>query len=165
MPHAPYWTDYGPGWVDYGAGGVRAIALPGLPPLGPPGPAGEAPPLEVSRLVAELEAYFAGTALFLATSPLVERAGSTVLRRRIYRRVSTIAPGTTMTYAEVAAAVGRPGAARAVGAAMAANPFAPVIPCHRVVGADGGLRGYGGGLPMKRALLAMEAGQREMAHV
>ena len=61
-----------------------------------------------------------------------------------------------MTYAEVAAEAGRPGAARAVGTAMAANRFAPVIPCHRVVGSDGSLRGYGGGLEMKRSLLAVE---------
>jgi methylated-DNA-[protein]-cysteine S-methyltransferase len=58
----------------------------------------------------------------------------------------------------VAEAAGRPGAARVVGAAMAANPFAPVIPCHRVVGSDGTLRGYGGGLEMKQAMLDMERG-------
>jgi O-6-methylguanine DNA methyltransferase len=63
-----------------------------------------------------------------------------------------------MTYAAVAAAVGRPGAARAVGAAMAANRFAPMIPCHRVVGSDGSLRGYAGGVEMKRYLITLEAG-------
>jgi len=70
--------------------------------------------------------------------------------------VASIPRGATMTYATVAAAVGRPGAARAVGAAMAANRFAPVIPCHRVVGSDGTLRGYAGGLEMKLRMLVME---------
>ena len=62
-----------------------------------------------------------------------------------------------MTYADVAALVGRPRAARAVGAAMAKNRFAPMIPCHRVIGTDGSLRGYAGGIEMKRRLLDMEA--------
>ncbi len=75
----------------------------------------------------------------------------------VYRIVAAIPAGATMTYAEVADQAGRPGAARAVGAAMAKNRFAPMIPCHRVVGSDGSLRGYAGGLDMKRQLLAMEA--------
>jgi len=62
-----------------------------------------------------------------------------------------------MTYAAVASQVGHPGAARAIGAAMAKNRFAPMIPCHRVVGTDGSLRGYAGGLAMKRHLLEVEA--------
>jgi O-6-methylguanine DNA methyltransferase len=75
----------------------------------------------------------------------------------IYERVVAIPPGSTLTYAEVARECGAPGAARAVGAAMAENPVAPLIPCHRVVGSDGSLRGYAGGIEMKRRLLDMEA--------
>jgi O-6-methylguanine DNA methyltransferase len=65
--------------------------------------------------------------------------------------------GATTTYAELAAAIGRPGAARAVGAANGRNPVSIIVPCHRVVGADGTLTGYGGGLPRKQALLTLEA--------
>ena len=63
-----------------------------------------------------------------------------------------------MTYGELAARLGMPGAARAVGAAVARNPISIVVPCHRVVGADGSLTGYAGGVERKRALLAMEGG-------
>ena len=155
MPHTTYRSDFGVGRVDYDAGGVRAIHLPDRdrPPEG-----GEVP-VGVARLVDALEAYFAGTAQFLPRCSLVAAAGTTPLLDAIYRVVAAIPPGETMTYGEVAAAVGRPRAARVVGAAMAHNPLPPVVPCHRVVGADGSLRGYGGGLAMKRALLAMERAQ------
>lgn len=79
--------------------------------------------------------------------------------RRIYECCRAIPPGQVLTYAELAAEAGRPGAARAVGRAMATNPWPIAIPCHRVVGSDGTLRGYGGGLPMKAALLSFERGR------
>jgi methylated-DNA-[protein]-cysteine S-methyltransferase len=87
---------------------------------------------------------------------MIARAGATPFLKRVYEAVVEIPPGETKTYAEVAELARRPGAARAVGAAMARNPFAPLIPCHRVVGSDGRLTGYGGGLDMKRQLLEME---------
>jgi len=74
----------------------------------------------------------------------------------VYRELQRIPYGGTATYSEVARAVGRPKAFRAVGNANAANPLPLVIPCHRVVAAGGKLGGYGGGLPMKKQLLAME---------
>jgi len=74
----------------------------------------------------------------------------------VYREVARIPYGRTATYSEVAAAVGHPKASRAVGNANAANPLPLVIPCHRVVAVGGRLGGYGGGLSMKRRLLAME---------
>jgi O-6-methylguanine DNA methyltransferase len=74
----------------------------------------------------------------------------------VYRQVERISYGQMMTYSEVAQALGRPKAYRAVGNANAANPLSLVIPCHRVVAAGGKLGGYGGGLPMKKQLLAME---------
>jgi O-6-methylguanine DNA methyltransferase len=74
----------------------------------------------------------------------------------VYREVEQIPYGKTATYSEVARALGHPKAFRAVGNANAANPLSLVIPCHRVVAAGGKLGGYGGGLPMKRQLLAME---------
>ena len=73
-------------------------------------------------------------------------------------RCTEIPYGQTASYGELAARVGRPGAFRAVGAANGCNPIAVIVPCHRVIGADGTLTGYGGGLERKRALLELEAG-------
>jgi methylated-DNA-[protein]-cysteine S-methyltransferase len=144
----------GDGWIDFGEGGVVELGLPGTPC---PDRRAMAPPPPVEELVADLEAYWQGGPLPAADDDMIDRAGSTDLTRRIYAVVSAIPRGETMTYADVAAAVGRPDAPRAVGAAIARNPFAPVIPCHRVVGSDGTLRGYGGGLDMKQYLLEMES--------
>ena len=76
----------------------------------------------------------------------------------VYREVERIPFGQSRSYAEVAAAVGRPRATRAVGAANGANPIPLVIPCHRVIGKNGQLTGFGGGLPVKKLLLALEQG-------
>jgi methylated-DNA-[protein]-cysteine S-methyltransferase len=75
----------------------------------------------------------------------------------VWRALCAIPFGTTTSYGAVARAIGQPGAARAVGAANNANPIALIIPCHRVIGADGQLVGYGGGLALKRKLLEHEA--------
>jgi methylated-DNA-[protein]-cysteine S-methyltransferase len=80
----------------------------------------------------------------------------TPFQQRVWRELLRIPYGETRTYAEVARAIGRPAATRAVGLANGANPVAVVVPCHRVVAAGGKLGGYGGGLPLKRRLLAME---------
>lgn len=76
----------------------------------------------------------------------------------VWNALSGIPYGTTLSYGELARRIGRPTAVRAVGAANGANPLPIVLPCHRVVGADGSLTGYGGGLPIKARLLAMERG-------
>jgi methylated-DNA-[protein]-cysteine S-methyltransferase len=75
----------------------------------------------------------------------------------VWQALRDIPFGTTASYGAVAKAIGQPNAARAVGAANNANPIALIIPCHRVIGADGQLVGYGGGLPLKRKLLEHEA--------
>ena len=75
----------------------------------------------------------------------------------VWRALRAIPPGHTRSYAELARAVGRPAAVRAVGAAVGRNPLSVFVPCHRVVGSDGSLTGYAGGLDRKRALLALEA--------
>ena len=80
----------------------------------------------------------------------------TDFQRRAWSAVSAIPYGETRTYAEVAAAIGKPQAVRAMGAANGANPLPLVVPCHRVLGSDGSLTGYGGGLDVKRQLLEME---------
>jgi O-6-methylguanine DNA methyltransferase len=80
----------------------------------------------------------------------------TDFQRRMWAAVAGIPYGETRTYAEIAFAIGKPKAVRAVGAANGANPLPLVVPCHRVVGSDGSLTGYGGGLDVKRQLLEME---------
>src|SRR5215813_8050958 len=83
----------------------------------------------------------------------------TAFQLAVWHALCAIPYGETISYAEQARRVGRPHAARAVGAANGANPIAIVVPCHRVVNADGGLGGYGGGLPLKKRLLALEHAQ------
>lgn len=105
--------------------------------------------------VAELRAYFAGE-LTDFTVPLSVRRGSD-FERAVWRQMTLIPYGETRTYGEVAAAVGDPGGARAVGVACNRNPIPVIVPCHRIVGAGGKLVGFGGGLPRKRHLLELEA--------
>jgi methylated-DNA-[protein]-cysteine S-methyltransferase len=80
----------------------------------------------------------------------------TSFQRSVWRAVADVRYGQTVTYSEIAARIGRPNAIRAVGAANGANPLPILIPCHRVIGRDGTLRGYGGGLHIKEALLSLE---------
>jgi methylated-DNA-[protein]-cysteine S-methyltransferase len=113
------------------------------------------PPLpEVRRQLAE---YFAGVRRAF-TLPLAPHG--TDFERRVWRALAAIPYGETRSYAGVAAAIGRPTACRAVGRANGRNPIAVVIPCHRVIGSDGSLTGYGGGLDLKRFLLDLEGGRR-----
>jgi methylated-DNA-[protein]-cysteine S-methyltransferase len=81
---------------------------------------------------------------------------TTEFRQRVLRRLEAVPYGATMTYAELAAAVGRPRGPRAIGQAVGHNPVPIIVPCHRVVGSDGTLTGYGGGLDRKRLLLDLE---------
>jgi AraC family transcriptional regulator of adaptative response/methylated-DNA-[protein]-cysteine methyltransferase len=80
----------------------------------------------------------------------------TAFQRRVYRAICRIPPGETRSYQWVARAIGHPRSARAVGQALKRNPFAPRVPCHRVVRSDGALGGYSGGLAKKRRLLEQE---------
>ena len=89
--------------------------------------------------------------------PQDQWAGLTRFQQAVYRVTSQIPKGRTRSYQWVAARVGRPAAARAVGNALGRNPFAPTVPCHRVIRSDGSLGGYSGGLARKRALLRREA--------
>jgi len=101
----------------------------------------------------ELEEYAAGERTHFSFAVAPE---GTDFDRRVWQAVQAIPYGQTKTYGEIAAEIGKPGAARAVGSANGRNPVPPVIPCHRVVAAGGKLGGYGGGLPLKRRLLDME---------
>jgi len=103
---------------------------------------------------AELEAYFAGT-LGEFTMPL-DLSGTSGFRRAVLDEMFRIPYGTTISYAELARRAGNGRAARAAGHACATNPIPIVVPCHRVIGSDGGLHGYGGGLHVKQGLLRLE---------
>jgi len=76
----------------------------------------------------------------------------------VWKAIADLPYGSTKTYGEVASHIGRPRASRAVGQAVGANPIPIIIPCHRIIGASGGLTGFGGGLPLKERLLALEKG-------
>jgi methylated-DNA-[protein]-cysteine S-methyltransferase len=103
---------------------------------------------------AQLRAYFAG-GLRRFDLPLAPRG--TAFQLSVWDALLEIPYGATTSYSELAAAIGRPSACRAVGAANGRNPLAVIVPCHRVIGAAGALTGYGGGLERKRMLLALEA--------
>jgi methylated-DNA-[protein]-cysteine S-methyltransferase len=106
-----------------------------------------------AHAAAELWAYFAGT-LHEFTVPLDLRG--TPFQLAVWQAVLAVPFGETRSYAAIAAAIGRPDAVRAVGAANGANPAPVIVPCHRILGSDGSLTGYGGGLAMKRGLLEHE---------
>jgi len=109
----------------------------------------------LARARTAFERYFAGDAGPLAALPLDPRGSE--FQRRVWQALRAIPLGTTASYGEIAQRIGHPGAARAVGDANRRNPIAIAIPCHRVIGGDGRLVGYAGGLPRKRWLLDHES--------
>ena len=140
-------TPVGRLWLATADGGLGSIAF-----HGPPGAtSGDALLRDAEE---QLSAYFAGE-LRRFDLPLSPRG--TEFQRRVWDAVAAVPYGTTTTYSRLAAAIGSPRATRAVGAANGRNPLPIVVPCHRVIGASGALTGYGGGLNVKRALLALEA--------
>ena len=114
------------------------------------------------RVVRELKEYASGVRTEFTFPVLPE---GTAFDRQVWVAVAEIPYGETATYGDIARRLGKPGAARAVGTANGRNPVPPVIPCHRVVAAGGGLGGYGGGLPLKRKLLDLETRKRPLRAV
>lgn len=110
----------------------------------------------------DLDAYFKGT---LQAFDLPLHFGGTAFQNAVWQALCTIPRGQTWSYAKLAQAIGRPSAVRAVGAANGQNPIAIVVPCHRVIGANGTLTGYAGGLEAKRWLLEHERGERQLRWV
>ncbi|MBZ9557675.1 MULTISPECIES: methylated-DNA--[protein]-cysteine S-methyltransferase [unclassified Modicisalibacter] len=109
---------------------------------------------------AQLEAYFAGR---LASFSLPLSPSGSDFQQRVWQALAAIPYGGRVSYGDLARRLGlAPGAARAVGSAVGRNPLTLVVPCHRVVGSQGNLTGYAGGLARKRALLDLEAGQRAL---
>lgn len=109
----------------------------------------------LQRAAQQLQAFLDGTRRHFEL-PLDLDAG-TPFQRSVWQALLQIPVGTTCSYAAIAAAIGKPAAVRAVGAAVGRNPVSIVVPCHRVVGSQGALTGYAGGLPRKARLLALEA--------
>ncbi|WP_421181009.1 methylated-DNA--[protein]-cysteine S-methyltransferase [Aeromonas enteropelogenes] len=104
--------------------------------------------------LAEFEAYFAGR-LQRFTLPLA--ASGTEFQQAVWQALCDIPYGETRSYGDIARAIGKPNAMRAVGAANGRNPLSIIVPCHRVIGQNGSLTGYAGGLEIKKALLAIES--------
>jgi methylated-DNA-[protein]-cysteine S-methyltransferase len=134
-------------WADRESGMARLLRLH----YGSMVPEAGAAPSHVVRL---LRGYFDGDLGGLAG--IEWRTGGTAFQRAVWTGLTRIAPGETLSYGALAAKLGWPSAVRAVGTANGANPISVVVPCHRVIGADGSLTGYGGGIERKRWLLTHE---------
>lgn len=133
---------------------LTAVCLPmqrHRPPIAPDAVADAGP---FADAVDQLDAYFAGdrTAFDLPLAPRGTR-----FQRQVWEALRAIPYGTTTSYGALAAGIGNPAAVRAVGLANGRNPIPIVVPCHRVIGSDGALTGYGGGLEAKRLLLDLES--------
>jgi methylated-DNA-[protein]-cysteine S-methyltransferase len=113
-----------------------------------------------SEAAQALRAYFNGD--LGAIAALQIETNGTAFQRTVWDALRRIPAGHTMSYRALAAAIGRPDAVRAVGLANGANPISIVVPCHRLIGTDASLTGYGGGLHRKRWLLAHERGERPL---
>jgi|SRR5579872_3250889 len=107
-------------------------------------------------VVRQLDEYFAGTRRSFDV-PLAPRG--TPFQLRVWEELRRIPYGMTTTYGKIAERIGKPTASRAVGLANGSNPIPIIVPCHRVIGTNGALTGFGGGLDVKAALLALESGQ------
>ncbi len=152
MRHLVCDTPIGPLLLVADGDALTAVHLPGFHDGEAPGEEG-APVLD--EAAAQLTAYFAGERTAFAL-PLAPRG--TPFQQAVWEALRRIPYGETRSYAQVARGLGRPERVRAVGSANARNPLAIVVPCHRVVGSDGSLTGYAGGLERKRALLDLERG-------
>ncbi|MCX7969971.1 MAG: methylated-DNA--[protein]-cysteine S-methyltransferase [Negativicutes bacterium] len=133
---------------------IWAVEFDDVPP-GRPGPEQGRPPGD--RLGRECERQlteYAAGRLRVFSLPLADRG--TDWQRRVWRELSALPYGQTVSYGEIARRLGKPGAARAVAAACRANPWPVIVPCHRVISANGRLHGYAGGLARKRQLLRGE---------
>ena len=151
------------GWVGLAgwAAGLRRIVLPQPTPeaalrlLKQGLPGAIADPSPFGDLPHRLKRYFEGEPISFAEE--LDLADATPFRRAVWLATRLIPYGETRSYGWLAQHIGKPRALRAVGQALAKNPLSIVVPCHRVVGKDGSLRGFGGGLEMKRHLLELEA--------
>ncbi len=150
-------------WIAASDAGLRVVTVPGatyddcLHDVARKSPGGVSVVdggVVIEQAVRELTGYFEGS--LRCFSVALDLCG-TPFQRRVWRAVCQVPYGKTATYGDIAKQIGAPHAYRAVGAANGANPAAIIVPCHRLIGVSGSLRGYGGGLHQKRALLDLEA--------
>jgi len=134
--------------IETGAAGIRRIEFGGRRR------ANSSSNPQMREAVRQLRLYFAGE---LAVFDLPLEIIGTPFQKKVWQALRTIPYGETRSYSEIAAQIGAPKAVRAVGAANGRNPIPIVVPCHRVIGSNGSLVGFGGGLPWKRLLLELEA--------
>jgi methylated-DNA-[protein]-cysteine S-methyltransferase len=148
-------TKLGPFSVEYSRRGISRIRFPSdcSGGLRPPKTASSLPPF-IRKFTRQLQ-RFADGRLVRWSVPLDLSAG-TPFQQSVWHALRAISRGETRSYGWVAQQIGKPRSSRAVGAACGANPVPVVIPCHRVIAGDGSIGGFGGGLPMKRRLLALE---------
>jgi methylated-DNA-[protein]-cysteine S-methyltransferase len=144
--------------VSWSDAGITGVALPRERRLGGSGlEASTRVPEWVRTAIDDMVSLLEGGCPDLR-SHVLDARGLDEFRRRVYAATREIGPGTTATYGELARAIGEPGAARAVGAALAQNPFPIIVPCHRVLAATGALHGFSapGGIATKRRMLEIE---------
>lgn len=147
MKTAVYHSPLGDMELDYEEDAVTALKMAEKKAVG------KAPEGLALAVFQELDEYFQGKR---KTFDIPLRTHGTAFQEKVWAALRAIPYGEVRSYKEVAEAIGHPKAYRAVGMANNANPLFIIIPCHRVIGADGSLTGYGGGLPMKKALLSLE---------
>ena len=154
--YALFETAIGRCGVAWSEAGLTRVGLPPADRLGARS-APAAPPPAIQAVIDDIVALLAGEQRDLASAKL-DMTGIADFNRRAYDIARAIPPGETLTYGEIAARLGEPGAARAVGAAMGANPFPIIVPCHRVLAADGALGGFSapGGATTKLKMLQIE---------
>ena len=136
--------------------GLRHITFLSQAQQSRPDPAWREDAAPLTETIRQLQAYFAGD-LENFNLPLAPQG--TPFQMEVWQRLRNIPYGQTISYGELARRIGNPKASRAVGLANGSNPIPIVIPCHRVIGSNGKLTGYGGGLPIKEKLLALERHQ------
>jgi len=135
------------------ASGLRRIEFISSPRARHPEPGWQEDSRPLKEVIRQLRAYFAGR-LETFDLPLVPEG--TDFQQKVWRKLCDIPYGETISYGTLARRIGNPKASRAVGLANGSNPIPVIIPCHRVIGSNGKLTGYGGGLPIKERLLALE---------
>jgi methylated-DNA-[protein]-cysteine S-methyltransferase len=165
--YALFETSLGPCALVWGPAGIRAACLPEATPAAlvariedrHPGAAPGAVPPDIAHAVALLARLLTGEHVDL-TPVQLDMAGIPAFHRRVYDDIRRIPPGATLTYGQVSQRLNAPGSARAVGQALAANPFLLIVPCHRVLATGGAMGGFSahGGTDTKRRLLAIERG-------
>ncbi|HEX5926739.1 MAG TPA: methylated-DNA--[protein]-cysteine S-methyltransferase [Baekduia sp.] len=144
--------------VQWSARGITGVALPGSRPLsGVDVHDADAVPAPIREAIVGMVALLDGEHRDL-TAITLDEGDIDGFRLSVYAATRAVAPGTVATYGEIARAIGSPDAARAVGAALGSNPFPIIVPCHRVVAADGALTGFSapGGIATKRRMLEIE---------